>query len=146
VPLLLKRNVEVLFGVLRGPHSDVPFFSACYGSAIILPEVAMGSPLSSTIAEIFLQDLEQNRLKNLLEDKKIVYYSRYIDDISIIHDQTKITPKTVLQQINAQHRDLQFTINEETDNQIAYFDLNLVNKQGHIEIEVYRNLQRWTLR
>jgi hypothetical protein len=27
VPLLLKRNVGVLFGVLRGPHSDAHFFS-----------------------------------------------------------------------------------------------------------------------
>jgi hypothetical protein len=26
VPLLLKRNVRALFGVLRGPRSDVPFF------------------------------------------------------------------------------------------------------------------------
>jgi hypothetical protein len=32
VPLLLKRDVGVLFGVLRGPRSDVPFFLACYGS------------------------------------------------------------------------------------------------------------------
>ena len=32
--------------------------------------VAMGSPLSSTMAEIFLQDLEQNRIKHLLEDEK----------------------------------------------------------------------------
>jgi hypothetical protein len=36
VPLLLKRNAGVLFGVLRGPRSDVPFFLVCYGSAIIL--------------------------------------------------------------------------------------------------------------
>jgi hypothetical protein len=30
----------------------------------------MGSPLSSTMAEIFLQDLEQNRIKHLLEDEQ----------------------------------------------------------------------------
>jgi hypothetical protein len=36
VPLLLKRNNGVLFGVLRVPRSDAPFFLACYGSAIIL--------------------------------------------------------------------------------------------------------------
>jgi hypothetical protein len=37
--------------------------------------VAMGSPLSSTTAEIFLQDLEQNKIEHLLEDKKIIYYT-----------------------------------------------------------------------
>jgi hypothetical protein len=26
VPLLLKRNIGVLFGVLRGSRNDVPFF------------------------------------------------------------------------------------------------------------------------
>jgi hypothetical protein len=34
VPLLLKRNVGVLFEVLRGPHTDATFLP-CYGSAII---------------------------------------------------------------------------------------------------------------
>jgi hypothetical protein len=58
--------------------------------------IAMVSPLSSSIAEHFLQDLEQNRLKHLLEGKKIVYYNRYIDDIFIIYNQTKITPQTTL--------------------------------------------------
>jgi hypothetical protein len=31
VPLLLRRNVGVLFGVLKGPRSDVPLFLAFYG-------------------------------------------------------------------------------------------------------------------
>jgi hypothetical protein len=35
VPLLLKQNIRVLFGVLRGPRSDVPFFFACYGSVLL---------------------------------------------------------------------------------------------------------------
>jgi hypothetical protein len=101
--------------------------------------IAMGSPLSSNIAEIFLQDLEQNRLKHLLEGNKIVYYNRYVDDIFIIYNQTKISPQTILEQFNAQHTsiDLQFTINEETVNQIAYLDLNLVNKREQLEMEVY---------
>jgi hypothetical protein len=67
-----------------------------------------------------------------------VYYNRYVCDIFIICNQTKITPQPVLEQFNGQHRDLQFTINEEMDNQIAYPDLNLVNKQGQLEMEVYR--------
>jgi hypothetical protein len=47
-------------------------------------------------------------------------------------------PQTILEQFNIQHGDLQFTVNEETDNQIAYLDLNLVNKQGRLEMEIYR--------
>jgi hypothetical protein len=37
-----------------------------------------------------------------------------------------------------QHKDLHFTLNEELNNQITYLDLNLINKQGQIEMEVYR--------
>jgi hypothetical protein len=45
----------------------------------------------------------------------------------MIYDQTEITPQTILEQFNVQHKDLTFTINEEMDNQITYFDLNLIN-------------------
>jgi hypothetical protein len=62
----------------------------------------------------------------------------YQVDIFIIYNQTKITPQTILEQFNTQHKDLQFRVNEEMDNQIAYLDLNLVNKQGQLEMEVYR--------
>jgi hypothetical protein len=34
VPLLLKRKVGVLFGVLRGPRSDAPGLD-CYGSVLL---------------------------------------------------------------------------------------------------------------
>jgi hypothetical protein len=101
-------------------------------------DVAMGSPLSSILAEIFLHDLKQNRLKQLLEDKKIVYYNRYVDDIFIIYDQRKITPQTILEDFNIQHEDLNFTINNETNDQITYLDLNLTNKPGQIKMEIYR--------
>jgi hypothetical protein len=99
---------------------------------------AMGSPLSGTLAEIFLQELEQSKLKYLLEGKRIIYYNRYVDDIFIIYDQSKITPQHILEQFNAQHKDLQFTINEEINNQIEYLDLKLTNIQGQLEIGVYR--------
>ena len=48
----------------------------------------MGSPMSSTIAEIFLQYYEHMSTKNLLESKSITYNTRYVDDIFIIYDKT----------------------------------------------------------
>jgi hypothetical protein len=56
----------------------------------------------------------------------------------MIYDQTKITPQTILVHFNTQHKDLKYTINVETDNQITYIDFNLSNKRGKIEMEVYR--------
>jgi hypothetical protein len=51
----------------------------------------MGSPISSTLAEIYLQHLEETYIKYHLEKKEIVYYKRYMDDILIIFDHSKIT-------------------------------------------------------
>jgi hypothetical protein len=61
-----------------------------------------------------------------------------VDDIFIIYDQNKITPQHILEQFNAQHRDLRFMLNEEINNQIQYLDLKLTNKQGQLQIGVSR--------
>jgi hypothetical protein len=70
--------------------------------------VAMGSPLSGMLAEIFLQDLEQHRIKHLLEDGNIIYYNRYVDDIFIIYNQTKINPQIITEHFNVEHK--RFTV------------------------------------
>jgi hypothetical protein len=46
--------------------------------------VAMVSPISGLIAEIFLQHQENNILKNSLDSNNIRFYNRYVDDILII--------------------------------------------------------------
>ena len=51
--------------------------------------VAMGSPLSGTMAEIFLQQLEISHIKPLLDSKCIAFYSRCVDDILVIYDATR---------------------------------------------------------
>ena len=47
-------------------------------------EIAMGSPISGLIAEIFLQYFEQHIIKNSLDNNNIIFYNRYVDDILII--------------------------------------------------------------
>ena len=47
--------------------------------------VAMGSPISGTIAEIYLQYIEHTIVKHWLESEEIIYYRRYVDDILIIY-------------------------------------------------------------
>ena len=99
----------------------------------------MGSPLSSIMAEIFLQHFEQRKIKFLLEDKRILYYNRYVDDIFMIYNQSKITPQQILEQFNTQNKNLKFTMNEEVNSQISYLDLNLINtNEQKIKLEIYR--------
>ena len=53
--------------------------------------IAMGSPISSIMAEVYLQYIEETYVKQWLDNKEITYYKRYVDDILIIHvyDMTK---------------------------------------------------------
>ena len=48
--------------------------------------VSMGSPISSTVAEIFLQRSEDININKLLDTENIIFYTRYVDDILIIYD------------------------------------------------------------
>ena len=46
--------------------------------------IAMGLPISGMIAEIYLQRIEELRIKHWIESKEIFYYKRNVDDIIII--------------------------------------------------------------
>jgi len=62
-----------------------------YNEQFLQPDkgIAMGSPISSMMAGIYLQYIEETYIKQWLESKEIVYYKRYFDDILIIYDQNK---------------------------------------------------------
>ena len=69
----------------------------------------MGSPISGIIAEIFLLNYEDNHIKQNLDTKSILYYTRYVDDIFIVYDETKTNPQTINTQINKIHNNMKFT-------------------------------------
>jgi hypothetical protein len=54
----------------------------------------MGSPISSIIAKIFFQQMEEQYIK-LLDSRNIIFHTRYVDDILIIYDSNKIQPKLI---------------------------------------------------
>jgi len=62
-----------------------------YNGRYLQPDkgIAMGSPISSTMAEVYLQYTEETYVKQWLGSKEIVYYKRYVDDILIIYNQNK---------------------------------------------------------
>jgi hypothetical protein len=73
-----------------------------YEGQIFQPEkgIALGSPISSTIAEIYLQYLENIYIKRWLGSKEILFCKHYADDILILYDQWKIDEQMILQKIN----------------------------------------------
>ena len=100
--------------------------------------VSMGSPVSNTIAEIFLQYLENMHLKQLLDTKTIVLYTWYVDDILIIFNTKRTTAETIHNYMNRIHPSLWFTPTYEQNNSISFLDLPIIRNPPKIEINIFR--------
>jgi hypothetical protein len=51
--------------------------------------LAMGAPTSCILSEVYLQNLEHNRIFKIVMEHKIVAYFRYVDDILIVCDRNR---------------------------------------------------------
>jgi hypothetical protein len=114
------------------------YFSFC--NNIYQPEkgVSVRSPISNTVAEIFLQDLENTNLKQILDKQNIIVYTRYVDDILLIHNIKHTTPETIHSHINMAHPNLQFTPTFEHNNSVSFLDLLIIRHPTQIEIDIFR--------
>jgi allophanate hydrolase subunit 1 len=111
-----------------------------YYDQIFQPQkgIAMGSPISGTMAEIYFKYLEATYIKHWLDNKEIVFYKRYVDGILIIYDQRKTNEKIILHQINRVDKILQFKISIEENNTIHYLDISIYRNNENFSIGIYR--------
>ena len=86
--------------------------------------VAIGSPISSTTAEIFIQYYANTYIKHILDIKNVRYYTRYLDEALIIYN-NRINHESITQQINQIHKDMRFNPAHETNNTINFLDLQI---------------------
>jgi len=98
----------------------------------------MGIPISSLIAEIFLQYYEDIHIKQLLDTKNIALYTRHVDDILILYDITKIHLHIINTYTNQIHNNLKLNPTHETRSSINFLDLKITRKQTNLEIDIYR--------
>ena len=97
----------------------------------------MGSPISSTLAEIYLRYLEEIHLKHYLENRDIIYYKTYVDDLLIIFDQTKTNENTIHNIINNNDEHLEFKISKEESKTANYFDLSIKRNHNNVGVVFY---------
>ena len=100
--------------------------------------VAMGSSISGTMVEIFLQYIESRHLKQLLDSKTIIFYTRYVDDLFIIYDTTRTTTDCIHNYINNIYNCLQFNPTYEDSAQMNFLDLCIFIKTTALETDIYR--------
>ncbi len=94
----------------------------------------MGSPLSPIIAELYLQNFENQKIP---QNKSILHWTRYVDDIfSIIRTRKK---HSIMQYINSHHPSITFTCEEEVNGKLPFLDVETYNKPNNtIGFAVYR--------
>jgi DNA-binding GntR family transcriptional regulator len=98
----------------------------------------MESPISGTIAEIFLQHIRNTHMKQLLDTKNTVYCTRYIDDIVLIYDTKYINSDIIHEYINKIHSNLQMNPTYENNGRISFLDLLVIRNSSNLEKDIYR--------
>ena len=100
--------------------------------------VAMGSPIPGTIAEVFLQQLENSIIRHLIDAKILSFYTRYVDDIFLIYDSTRTNPDYILQYIDTTHSNIQLSPTMESNNNVNFLDLSITRRPTCLGISILR--------
>jgi len=98
----------------------------------------MGSHLSGTLAELFLQYLEKSYIKHWINSKEIYFYTRYVVYILIIFDANSITENKIAKWFNVIDTNMKFKYTVENKGCVSFLDLNIKRKPDRIELGVYR--------
>ncbi|BHF73512.1 hypothetical protein SprV_0401659300 [Sparganum proliferum] len=93
----------------------------------------MGSPISGFIAEAVLQRLESL----VFQHHKPKFWARYVDDTFVVIERDQVL--TFQEHLNAVFPDIQFTMEEEENNQLAFLDVLVCRKDcGGLKTKVFR--------
>ena len=114
---------------------NCPFlFNGCLYEQI--DGVAMGWPLCSLFANIFLSYHEKNWLDNCSTSFKLLYFRRYVDDRFIIfRSQEHVQP--FLDYLNRKHENINSSSELETNGSLPFLDVSIERSNG-FSTSVYR--------
>ncbi|UYV74386.1 hypothetical protein LAZ67_11003346 [Cordylochernes scorpioides] len=95
----------------------------------------MGNPISSELANIFMNEIDEQIINS--KQYKIILWLRYIDDIFCL---TEIDIDSFICFLNSLKPFLKFTYEKESNNSLAFLDIQLKRNQYNIGTYIYRKL------
>lgn len=102
--------------------------------------LAMGSPLSGLLADLYLNYFENEYLfscNNKYKDK-ILSYSRYVDDTFLVFDGTYRQIEVLLNYMNSLDPKIKFTMELEVNNSLNFLDLTVTKENNRFTYKIYR--------
>ncbi len=122
----------------------------CFEDKILLQAfgVPMGNPLSVSVADLFLGYFESIFLDNCPDCFKPLFYKRFVDDILLVFDSSKLpinTTKTFIVESFVRYlhdflKDtrIRFTYELEVDGRIPFLDCYIKRTDGYCNLSVFR--------
>nr|VZI52116.1 unnamed protein product [Spirometra erinaceieuropaei] len=99
----------------------------------------MGSPISGFIVEAVLQRLESL----VFQHHRPKFWARYVDDTFVVIERDQVL--TFKERLNSVFPDIQFTMEEEENNQLAFLDVLVCRKDcGGLKTKVFRKATNTT--
>ena len=97
--------------------------------------LAMGSPISAVVANIYMSAWEESALASFRGRKQKVWW-RFVNDIFSVVKRTPV--RMLLEHLNTQHPSTQVTLQLEEGQVGPFVDLNVRRQASHLETTVYR--------
>jgi hypothetical protein len=80
-----------------------------------MDDMPMGLPVTSILAEIFLQEIENRYCPNIIKNRHILFIARYMNDILIIFDVGSIMAESISEDHSAMYQKLKYKMETETN-------------------------------
>ena len=101
--------------------------------------VAMGSPLSGLLADIYLNHFENSFIfTNNKYNDNIIFYGRYVDDTFLIYKGTRRQIDQLHKYLNSINSNIQFTLENEDNGKLNFLDLTVTRNNNKLQFNIYR--------
>ena len=94
----------------------------------------MEGPASSTTAEIYMQAHEHTAISMPLHPPKV--WEQFVDDVYSVFIHSHL--ENIFHRINNLHQNIKFTMEEQSNEELAFLDTLLKRNNGKIFVLVYR--------